>query len=403
MDGTTGLDIHTLGIIGLAVGIAIALSFSLLSLVLRGMAALHVWAAAFWLLTLAGLAEGYDENGKFLSAIVGSALIALANAAMLVGIAMHLGRPLRWRWPGLVIALFLLIQAGFMLWPPSGAVESIVFGLKSVTWDAWMVFFLLFRAPRELRVGAAFTAAVFVVDTLFYISRGFISLHPEIDSPELTSLLTTSNYLFGILCTFLLSTGFTLMLSQRLVHDLREAAEFDGLTGLLNRSALLKAAAPILQGNRGHTHAALLFDLDHFKAINDRWGHAGGDAVLKHFAQVLRDGGGASKGILLSRYGGEEFLLLAPCTSPNVAATLAESLRALVERSPASHGGQAIAFTTSVGVATGTGDNIQRLIDTADAALYQAKRTGRDRVEVMATGMDETPGDMRQASLDAAV
>jgi len=66
MDGVTGLDVHTLGIIGLAVGIAIALSFSLMSLVLRGMAALHVWAAAFWLLTFAGLAQGYDENGSFL-------------------------------------------------------------------------------------------------------------------------------------------------------------------------------------------------------------------------------------------------------------------------------------------------------------------------------------------------
>lgn len=392
MDGVTGLDVHTLGIIGLAVGIAIALSFSLLSLVLRGMAALHVWAAAFWLLTFAGAAQGYDENGSFLSVIIGSVLIALANAAMLVGIAMHLGHPLRWRVPAAVVAAFLLIQVVFMAWPPSQPVESAVFGLKSIFWDSWMVFLLLFRAPRELRAGSRFTAMVFVVDSLFYVARGLIALHPELDSPELASLLTTSNYLFGILATFLLSTGFTLMLSQRLVHDLRQAAEVDGLTGLLNRTALLKAATPVLLANRGHSHAVLLFDLDHFKAVNDRWGHAGGDAVLQHFARLLRDGGVPARA-LLSRYGGEEFMLLAPCTSPNVAVTLAESLRALVERSPALYAGEPIAFTTSVGVATGTGVHIQRLIDTADAALYQAKRTGRDRVEAMVSegASEETP------------
>lgn len=389
MDGVTGLDVHTLGIIGLAVGVAIALSFSLMSLVLRGMPALHVWAAAFWLLTFAGLAEGYDENGSFLSAIIGSALIALANAAMLVGIAIHVRRPLPWRWPGLLIATFLLIQIAFMAWPPSQPLESTVFGLKSIIWDAWMVYLLL-RAPRELRAGSTFTAAVFVIDAMFYVIRGLISLHPEIDSPELASLLTTSNYLFGILCTFLLSTGFTLMLSQRLVYDLRVAADVDGLTGLLNRTALLKAAAPILQAHRDPTHAVLLFDLDHFKSINDRWGHAGGDAVLKHFARTLEKGGLPPRA-LLSRYGGEEFLLLAPCTSANVAVSLAETLRALVECSPAQFDGEPIIFTTSVGVATGTGAHIQRLIDTADAALYQAKRTGRDRVEAMVTDAADAP------------
>lgn len=389
MDGVTGLDVHTLGVIGLAVGVAIALSFSLMSLVLRGMPALHVWAAAFWLLTFAGLAEGYDENGSFLSAIIGSALIALANAAMLVGIAIHVRRPLPWRWPGLLIATFLLIQVAFLAWPPSRPLESTVFGLKSIIWDTWMVYFLV-RAPRELRAGSTFTAAVFLIDALFYVIRGLISLHPEIESPELASLLTTSNYLFGILCTFLLSTGFTLMLSQRLVYDLRIAADVDGLTGLLNRTALLKAAAPVLQANRDHTHAVLLFDLDHFKSINDRWGHAGGDAVLKHFARTLERAGLPPRA-LLSRYGGEEFLLLAPCTSANVAVSLAETLRALVECSAAQFDGEPIIFTTSVGVATGTGAHIQRLIDTADAALYQAKRTGRDRVEAMVTDAADAP------------
>ena len=132
MDGTANLDVHTLGIIGLAVGATIALSFTLLSMVLRGMLALHIWAGAFWLLTLAGLAEGYDENGTFLSAIVGSVLIAAANGAMLGGIAVHIKYPLRWRWPALLIAAFLAIQVAFFIAPPPQAVEATVFGVKSI-------------------------------------------------------------------------------------------------------------------------------------------------------------------------------------------------------------------------------------------------------------------------------
>ncbi|PTR30855.1 diguanylate cyclase (GGDEF)-like protein [Luteibacter sp. OK325] len=382
MDGTANLDVHTLGIIGLAVGATIALSFTLLSLVLRGMLALHIWAAAFWLLTLAGLAEGYDENATFLSAIVGSVLIAFANGAMLGGIAIHIGFPLRWRWPALLIALFLAVQVAFLIAPPPQAVEATVFGMKSIIWDIWMIWLLLFRAPPELRSGCAFTALVFVIDTFFYLARAAVSLHPEMQSHELlATILTTSNYLFGILCTFLLSTGFTLMLAQRLVHDLRCAAEIDGLTGLLNRTAVVRESNRRLAITRGRSNSALLFDLDNFKAVNDSWGHAGGDAVLKHFAETVR-ASGIPEHALFSRYGGEEFLLLLPGASPNAASSLAESLRTRIEGAPAPFSGASIAFTTSVGVCTSTNTEIHVLIQAADEALYRAKNAGRNRVEV---------------------
>lgn len=382
MDGVSGLDVHTLGIIGLAVGVTIALSFTLLSMVLRGMLALHIWAAAFWIFTAAGLAEGYDEKSTFLSAIVGSVLIALANAAMLMGIAIHIGYRLRWRWPALLIAFFLAIQAWFLAVPPSQGVEAAVFGGKSIVWDSWMVWLLLFRAPRELRTSAAFTAMIFVIDTFFYLARGAVWLHPEMDSHALlATALTTSNYLFGILCTFLLSTGFTLMLAQRLVHDLRHAAEVDGLTGLLNRTAVVKESYRQLASARGRPNAALLFDLDNFKAINDRWGHAGGDAVLKHFADVIRSGD-LPEHALFSRYGGEEFLLLIPSTSPHHAASLAEALRVRVAQAPAPFSGIEINFTTSVGVSATHGAEVHTLIQAADEALYRAKNAGRNRVEV---------------------
>ena len=95
-------DLFTLGVIGAAIGIAISISFTLLGLVLRGLPALRIWASAFWVVTIAALAQGLNENGSLLSTVVGGGLIALANALMLMGIAIHLRYPLRWRWPMIV-------------------------------------------------------------------------------------------------------------------------------------------------------------------------------------------------------------------------------------------------------------------------------------------------------------
>jgi diguanylate cyclase (GGDEF) domain len=99
------IDLYTLGVIGAAIGIAISVSFTLLGLVLRGLPALRIWASAFWVLTAAALAQGLNEEHSVLSAIVGSGMIALANALMLMGIAVHLRYPLRWRWPLAVVGL----------------------------------------------------------------------------------------------------------------------------------------------------------------------------------------------------------------------------------------------------------------------------------------------------------
>ncbi|TCV93271.1 diguanylate cyclase (GGDEF)-like protein [Luteibacter rhizovicinus] len=381
--GTAGhLDVYTLGIIGLAVGVTISLSFTLLSMVLRGMLALHIWAVSFWLLTLAGLAQGYDENTTFLSTIIGSVLIAVANGLMLMGIAYHIGYPLKTRWPAAVIALFLAIQVAFLIDPPPQQVEATVFGIKSIVWDAWMVWLLLRRAPPEMRISCAFTALIFIVDTFFYIARAGASIYPDIESHAvLATLLTTSNYLFGILCTFLLSTGFTLMLAQRLTHDLRRAADTDGLTGLLNRAAVVSEGSRLIADcrNRGRASAVLMFDLDNFKAVNDQWGHAAGDEVLKHFVHVIR-AAGVPGNALFSRYGGEEFLLVVPEIGSEHAIELAELMRSRVAGEPALFSRQAIPFTTSVGVSASPSPELNSLIESADAALYRAKHAGRNRV-----------------------
>lgn len=375
-------DLFTLGVIGAAIGIAISISFTLLGLVLRGMPALRIWASAFWVITVAALAQGLNENGSLLSTIVGGGMIALANALMLMGIAIHLRYPLRWRWPMAVVALFLASQIDVYLSPPSQTVSALMFGAYSVVWDVWMIWVLLWRSPREMRNTCGFTALIFVIDAVFYLLRSVVVLFPDrFAGTAMDDLLTTWNYLFGILSSFLLSTGFTLMLAERLTLDLRRLARTDGLTGLLNRSALIEAGLRLVDAcrARGHGCCVLMFDLDNFKAINDSWGHVAGDAVLTHFVEVIRDTG-LAQGTLFARYGGEEFVLVLPAIGFAQAAAMAERMREAVAAKPAAFHGRAIAITTSVGGTIEVEGSFEQLISAADVALYRAKREGRNRV-----------------------
>ena len=377
------LDLFTLGVMGLAVGATISFSFTLLGLVLRGMPALRIWAAAFWVMTLAGLAQGLDERDTFLSAIVGNALIAIANAAMLMGIAVHVRYPLRWRWPLLLAAAFLALQMLFLAVPPSQTLEAAVFGAKSIAWDAWMIWVLLRRAPRDLRVSCVFTALVFASDVAFYLLRSIVMLAPGTASQMLLATqLVTANYLFAIICTFLVSTGFTLMLAERLTLDLSTMAHTDGLTGLRNRNAVIEEGRRAVEAcrARGQTSSVLLLDLDRFKTINDNWGHQAGDEVLRHFVKIVRMVQ-LPDGALLGRYGGEEFLLVLPGIDAAQAIVAAEDVRARLAASPAKHGGEHIGVTASVGVAGAADVDFDGLITAADAALYRAKHQGRNRVE----------------------
>jgi diguanylate cyclase (GGDEF)-like protein len=163
---------------------------------------------------------------------------------------------------------------------------------------------------------------------------------------------------------------------------LQEAADRDPLTGLFNRRAMEVAAAPLLRSASatGRPCAVLLFDLDHFKAVNDTYGHEAGDAVLRDVAAALRRHVRGDD--LVCRWGGEELLVLLHDCSRNDAEARAEELRAAIADLYREGGGPVPAITTSVGVVTAGGGVLDSLVREADAALYAAKRAGRNRVVV---------------------
>ena len=165
---------------------------------------------------------------------------------------------------------------------------------------------------------------------------------------------------------------------------MREATLVDPLTGCATRAeGMRRFEAELRRAERSKTSVAvLMIDLDHFKSINDRYGHNTGDAVLSSVGETLLGTLRASD--IRSRWGGEEFLVVLPESTIERASTAAESLRQRIASATVRDGGHTVRVTTSIGItiARPGETDIPRLLGRADAALYQAKSEGRDRVMV---------------------
>ena len=156
----------------------------------------------------------------------------------------------------------------------------------------------------------------------------------------------------------------------------------DPLTGLLNRRGLAARVAPWLdeaRAGKALTISALALDIDFFKRVNDRHGHDGGDAVLRHLSHLLTKQ--FRRGDIVARLGGEEFVVLLRDAPDAIARASAERVRHLLEHTPLTWKDETIAVTTSIGVAFGAGlIEVEDLLHRADLALYRAKAEGRNRV-----------------------
>lgn len=166
---------------------------------------------------------------------------------------------------------------------------------------------------------------------------------------------------------------------------IREMVHRDGLTGVLNHATLMAELehACAFADRHGETLCFLMLDLDHFKRINDTWGHLVGDQVLMHVARVFKSGVRSSD--LLGRYGGEEFAMILRNCSPAKGLEVAEKLRKMLRDTPMTTvSGNDIAVQVSIGVASfpSSGRTATEVATAADLALYRAKSAGRNRVEM---------------------
>ncbi len=191
-----------------------------------------------------------------------------------------------------------------------------------------------------------------------------------------------------VMFVFVFTIAYIMLTAADISRRLKLLAEIDDLTQVFNRRAFYVLADKHLAlAKRSGTGIALFaVDLDRFKRVNDDYGHAAGDAVLRHFALVAATA--LRGGDIVGRVGGEEFMILLPGLSSEQAHGTAERLRSVIASSPVPFGGGSIAYTVSIGVTADHGDGLDmnRLCREADYALYRAKALGRDRVVAYGEG-----------------
>ena len=201
--------------------------------------------------------------------------------------------------------------------------------------------------------------------------------------------------LIALIIALLMQANLTTMVLLRLVRRLQYQSDHDPLTGLLSRRPLEKLLLSESQRQRrfGQSFALLSIDIDHFKKINDAWGHAAGDAVLKRVAEALR---AAARDIdSVARMGGEEFCVLLPGAdvpgAESVAMRLLDTVRGLHHPETA---GAPVTISIGLAVMPSPAEPMQALQRRLDQALYRAKAAGRDRVQLAAPADKTTPCEM---------
>lgn len=242
----------------------------------------------------------------------------------------------------------------------------------------------LFRRSDEAWAGPRLVIAWGVVlHTAYTVVRGVIAATVGAgDAVKTPGILHGLAFLDAILINMSITFGCALLTSQRLQAHLNRVARTDDLTGALNRRALVEAAAP--EAHRSQRHgtgmAVLILDIDHFKAVNDRFGHVAGDEVLRRFVVCIRDALRAED--LLGRMGGEEFCAVLVDAASRQIEQVGERLRQSIADLPIPWDKTTIRITASIGIAIlgVDADNFDDLYKRADERLYQAKAAGRNQV-----------------------
>ncbi len=326
----------------------------------------------------------------------GNALNLIAQAMSVIALRLLLGAPLRWRlvtaiavvgWLG--VAWFGVVQPDYryrVLWGSLTITMNMLLNVEALT-DGFRSFGT--RARRVL-LTVSLLAVVLLVwreSQLWFGSDQPTRINVSDDTNTFYLVLSGMQPLFA-------SIGFLLLYSEILQQALYKLARIDALTGVSNRLAIDQSIAQMLaHAQRQHESlGVLMIDADHFKRINDRFGHAGGDKVLQALVTSIR--ASLREGDVIGRIGGEEFVVLSPGTDLAAAQALGERVRQMVEHTRLPIDGELLQLTVSVGVAVAVAEEKgnAHVLRRADKALYAAKRGGRNRVMVAFTAEDGSHG-----------
>jgi diguanylate cyclase (GGDEF)-like protein len=377
LDVTLPLDLSTLFSVAICVAVLLGL-FLLHAAQQERTRALAWWGAAY---LIGGFSAAlWSVSGEIVPQSLPSALLLLACGMIWSAARLFHGRPVMW----------VAMSAGALSWIAACSFPAFVDGgtaravAASLIISAYVVLTAaeLWRERRRnliRRWPALFVpvlhGAVFLfplpLASLLPSERGMLTL-----ASGWIAVFVLETILYVIGTAFILLT----LAREKTLRVHRTAALTDPMTGLLNRRGFDESARRTLAARAGGRLpvAALVFDLDHFKRINDRFGHALGDETLKLFAEVISRGMRADD--LIARLGGEEFaVLIGGSLEDGVAA--AERIRVAFETAARAVGGRYVGATVSVGVACGNpNEGMETLLSRADEALYEAKNGGRNRI-----------------------
>lgn len=317
-----------------------------------------------------------------LSMVIANALLSIAFAKQIQAVRSFVGRPANHALIYAPVVAITLLEILFTYATPSmrwrTVTVSAVFCAQMV---CAVVALLDWGQPR--RRSQMLTAAAFVTLAAVLVVR---VVYEGLSSGTLTSAfaptpMQTTVFAFAAFFPTVATLGFVLMCSDRLHQELERQATMDSLTGISNRRTLGELAAHAIAAAHRHKRslALLLVDADHFKRVNDVYGHEAGDEALQLISATLHCELRGED--LLGRLGGEEFVVVLPDADETAARASAERLRHAVEAAEFSAQHRRIPLSISVGVAViDDGDDFASLLRRADQAMYAAKRAGRNCV-----------------------
>ena len=342
--------------------------------------ALRWWGTAYLLGAVSVALSTLASN--MLGAMLSLALNAVGFAAC--GMVWNAARVFHGRkpnLPGLLLGAMVWVAAVMMLKPEASAIRFMI-GAAIVAIYATLTAAQLWSERRKTlqRRWPAIVVPVLhgFVLMLPILLGGLLRPHDDAFASSIwVTVFSIELVLYAVATVFVIF----MLVSERVVTAHKTAASTDPLTGMFNRRGFAEATSRVIEreANAGRPVTVLIFDLDHFKSINDRFGHSAGDEILKLFATVVLSTLRITD--LSGRVGGEEFAALLPCpldegviAAERVREAFADS-GIVVEDGP-------VDTTVSIGVAGGpAGTELEVLLAAADSALYQAKRNGRNRVE----------------------
>ncbi|MDD0841832.1 GGDEF domain-containing protein [Pseudomonas sp. Gutcm_11s] len=320
-----------------------------------------------------------EMNIDWLPIVFGNVLILLSAALAWTSLRVFAGRrpslmailagPALW-------ALLCIVPAFYASLPARIAVGSLLMAIYAGlgAWELW-------RRRRVLEVDVRPALLLASIHMSFYVLRAFF----DSNLPFASNGQSTPFFTLVVLETLLYVIGLAFvtlaMVKERAELRYKSAALRDPLTGIGNRRAFVDAAElQLAECARRHLPAVLLLcDLDHFKRLNDNFGHAAGDQALAEFGRILA--GRSRQQDLCARIGGEEFVCLLTEADAQAGLALAERIRREFAELPFVAEGQ-LSVSIGVALAQGAGHELTRLLSQADQALYAAKAAGRNRVEL---------------------